>query len=121
VAKGREPTKAQRAGLGKALLLKKRCEALGVEWDGTVVKDNEDFLPYDDDRPWASAATMRGTRSARRNTRTGERGDHRVARQGAATAAVISDHGSTTAGSDHDVRDGAAQAAKDRSRIRKSC
>ena len=41
MAKARKPTKAQRAGLAKALVLKKRCEALGVEWDGAVLKDGE--------------------------------------------------------------------------------
>ena len=39
--KARTPTKAQRAGLAKALLLKKRCEALGVEWDDAVLQDGE--------------------------------------------------------------------------------
>lgn len=41
MVKARTPTKAQRAGLAKALLLKKRCEALGVEWDGGLLKDGE--------------------------------------------------------------------------------
>ena len=41
MVKARTPTKAQRAGLAKALLLKKRCEALGVEWDGALLKDGE--------------------------------------------------------------------------------
>ena len=41
MVKARTPTNAQGAGLAKALLLKKRCEALGVEWDGALLKDGE--------------------------------------------------------------------------------
>ncbi len=41
MAKEKNPTKAQRAGLAKVLILKKRCETLGVEWDSAVLKDGE--------------------------------------------------------------------------------
>ena len=41
MAKARKPTKAQRAALAKALVLKKRCESLGVDWDGALLKDGE--------------------------------------------------------------------------------
>src|SRR5690242_19963057 len=41
MAKERKPTKAERAGLAKALLLKKRCEALGIDWDGAALREGE--------------------------------------------------------------------------------
>jgi len=36
-----KPTKAQRAAFVKALLLKKHCEAIGVEWDPEILRDDD--------------------------------------------------------------------------------
>jgi hypothetical protein len=41
MAKVKKPTKAQRARLAETLILKKRCEALGIEWDSGLLKDGE--------------------------------------------------------------------------------
>jgi hypothetical protein len=40
VAKKKRPTKQQRADLARAILLKRHCEALGVEWDHEVVTED---------------------------------------------------------------------------------
>jgi hypothetical protein len=41
MAKEKKPTEAQRARLAEALILKKRCAALGIEWDSGLLKDGE--------------------------------------------------------------------------------
>ena len=48
MATARKPNKKQRTGLAKALLLKRHCAALGIDWDPEVLRDADWWL--DDER-----------------------------------------------------------------------